>query len=69
MRFVGVPYAEAGRYEAPRPPTPWAGVRDAREPGPVAPQPQARKGLLGRLGRLVSGGEAAERGCLTLNVW
>ncbi|MDX1650795.1 MAG: carboxylesterase family protein, partial [Myxococcota bacterium] len=69
LRFAGVPYAEAGRFEAPRPVAPWAGVRDARAAGPVAPQPEVLGGRLGRLGRLASGGPAAEAGCLTLNVW
>ncbi|MCR6481374.1 carboxylesterase family protein [Amycolatopsis sp. OK19-0408] len=40
--FRGIPYATAKRFEAPREPTPWSGVRDALEAGPAAPQPPSR---------------------------
>jgi para-nitrobenzyl esterase len=40
--FAGVPYAGSpegrGRWRPPRPVEPWAGVRDATAPGPLAPQ-------------------------------
>ena len=35
--FRGIPYAEAERYEMPKPITPWEGVLDAVTYGPVAP--------------------------------
>ncbi|MBR3355743.1 MAG: carboxylesterase family protein, partial [Oscillospiraceae bacterium] len=35
--FRGIPYAEAERYEMPKPVTPWEGVLDAVTYGPVAP--------------------------------
>lgn len=42
VRFSGIPYAAApvgiARFAEPRDPAPWAGVRDALEPGPNAPQ-------------------------------
>ena len=42
VRFRGIPYAAAPegelRFAAPVPPPAWDGVRDAREPGPTAPQ-------------------------------
>ena len=42
--FRGIPYAApptgAARFAAPAPHTPWRGVRDARQPGPTAPQPR-----------------------------
>ncbi|MFD4149188.1 carboxylesterase/lipase family protein, partial [Streptomyces goshikiensis] len=40
--FYDIPYATPptgrARFQAPRPHTPWPGVRDATEPGPTAPQ-------------------------------
>lgn len=35
--FYGVPYAEAERFQAPRPVAPWQGVRDALSYGYVCP--------------------------------
>jgi para-nitrobenzyl esterase len=43
--FLGVPYAEAGRFEQPRPVTAWQGVRSAQAWGPVCPIPA---GAIGR---------------------
>ncbi|ADJ50532.1 carboxyesterase [Amycolatopsis mediterranei S699] len=40
--FKGIPYATAKRFEAPKPPKPWSGVKDALEAGPAAPQPPSR---------------------------
>jgi para-nitrobenzyl esterase len=40
--FKGIPYATAKRFEAPKPPEPWSGVKDALEAGPAAPQPPSR---------------------------
>ncbi|MDX3191003.1 carboxylesterase family protein [Streptomyces sp. MN03-5084-2B] len=40
--FKGIPYATAKRFEAPKPPEPWNGVKDALEAGPAAPQPPSR---------------------------
>jgi para-nitrobenzyl esterase len=37
--FLGVPYARAGRFRAPRPPAPWTGVRWAAAGGPWCVQP------------------------------
>jgi len=34
----GIPYAQAQRFRAPMPPSPWSGVREANDFGPVAPQ-------------------------------
>ncbi|MFG3256427.1 carboxylesterase/lipase family protein [Streptomyces sp. NPDC048172] len=42
--YRGIPYAApptgAARFAAPAPHAPWQGVRDARQPGPTAPQPR-----------------------------
>ncbi len=59
--FKGIPYGAdtAGyRFQPPRPPTPWTGVRDCLTFGPMAPQATPRAG----------GGEVGED-CLDLNVW
>ncbi|WP_410666641.1 carboxylesterase family protein [Amycolatopsis sp. cmx-4-68] len=40
--YKGIRYATAKRFEAPKPPQPWSGVKDALEPGPAAPQPPSR---------------------------
>lgn len=54
LAFLGVPYAgEAPRFHTALPVECWAGVRDAGESGPSAPQ--------------TAGG--SEQGCLTVNVW
>lgn len=60
--FLGVPYAEPPvgelRFRAPRPPRPWAGVREAVEWAPRAPQPE----LTGR-------GFTGDEDCLYVNVY
>ncbi|MEV7283334.1 carboxylesterase family protein [Streptomyces sp. NPDC093252] len=64
LRYRGVPYAAPPvgdlRWASPRPPVPWAGVRDATEFGPVAVQTVD-------LG-LDLGAEPSED-CLHLNIW
>lgn len=37
--FLGIPYAEAERFEMPKPAKPWDGVRNAQTWGPVSPIP------------------------------
>ena len=63
----GVPYAEQPvgerRFQAPVPPQPWSGVRDAIEHGPVPPQGRS----------FVGGGrddpKIRDEACLTVTVW
>ena len=38
--FLGIPYAEAERFELPKPVKPWDGVKSAQAWGPVSPIPQ-----------------------------
>jgi para-nitrobenzyl esterase len=63
-RFLGIPYARARRFGAPEPTPAWSGVRDAIEPGPVAPQPHRPIGEFSH-GPLPAGSED----CLSVNVW
>lgn len=63
----GVPYAEQPvgqrRFRAPEPVTPWSGIRDALEHGPVPPQGRS----------FVGGGrddpKIRDEACLTVTVW
>ncbi|MFY7069499.1 carboxylesterase/lipase family protein [Nocardiopsis changdeensis] len=56
--FQGIPYAEADRFEAPRPAAGWDGVRDATEPGEPCAQPAGYP----------IGEYSTEEDCLDLNV-
>jgi para-nitrobenzyl esterase len=66
--FRGIPYAAstagAGRWRPPAPREPWSGVREARRPGPMAPQ---APGLISKL--LGDSGLAMDEDCLSLDVW
>jgi para-nitrobenzyl esterase len=63
--FLGLEYATAARFSAPGPVPEWHGVRDARRPGPAAPQ------LASRLAAVMGPApqDTSEAGCLTVNVW
>jgi para-nitrobenzyl esterase len=66
--FKGIPFAQPPvgelRFQAPRPPKAWSGVRDASRFGPSAPQTPIEFDLMPGLGV----GEQSED-CLTLNVF
>ncbi|HGY08633.1 MAG TPA: carboxylesterase/lipase family protein [Oceanithermus profundus] len=65
--FRGLPYAHAGRWEAPRRLDGWPGVLRAHAPGPICPQ---KGSITIRLGRLAKGYvPQANEDCLNLNVW
>jgi para-nitrobenzyl esterase len=64
ISFRGIPYATAPRFAAPGVVPGWAGVRDAMEPGPAAPQP-ARSIATFTHGVL----PATSEECLNLNVF
>ncbi len=65
--FKGVPYGAdtvTTRFQPPRPPQPWQGVRDADAFGPIAPQPQVHRGVT-----TTPEGAKVSEDCLRLNVW
>ena len=64
--FKGIPFATARRWSAPERVAPWAGVREARAAGHVAPQnPTAIAALIGG----AKGEPTQSEDCLSLNVW
>ncbi|MFG2085365.1 MULTISPECIES: carboxylesterase/lipase family protein [unclassified Spirillospora] len=67
--FLGIPYAAPpfgpNRFQAPRPPEPWDGVRDTVEYGPTAPKPGYPKPY----DALLPDPEIPGEDCLNLNVW
>ena len=76
MIFRGVPYAEApvgdNRFRAPQRKKPWIGVRDAKESGPMCPQPDMKKDPF--WGKEFYGDDRyplpeQNEDCLYLNIW
>ena len=66
--FRGIPFAKPPigplRFQAPQPPEPWDGIRDATEFGPAAPQAQ----MLAEAGRPAAPADTTGE-WLTVNVW
>jgi para-nitrobenzyl esterase len=69
--FKGIPYGDdtsgANRFRPPRPPQPWAGVRDALAYGPTAVQ--LRLPVNPERSDALSESQAVGENCLVLNVW
>jgi para-nitrobenzyl esterase len=63
-RWLGIPYAQAPRFAAPGPVTPWQGVRPATQFGKQCPQHMG-----GKVRRATLGGADYGEDCLYLNVW
>ncbi|HEX9259277.1 MAG TPA: carboxylesterase family protein, partial [Acidimicrobiales bacterium] len=63
-RFLGIPYARAGRFEQPGPVEPWTGELDANAPPPQAPQ---MPGLIEQF--MGTADLAQDERCQNLNVW
>lgn len=63
-RWLGIPYARAGRFEAPQPVEPWQGIRPARAMALQCPQMFGSNAKRARL-------ESPDYGedCLALNIW
>ncbi|KAJ7785270.1 carotenoid ester lipase precursor [Mycena maculata] len=62
--FLGVPFAQAGRFEAPSAPKVFKGVQDATEFGPACPQQSLSIPLFGS-----SGFPSISEDCLSINVF
>src|ERR1044072_2618901 len=69
--LYGAPTSGANRFMPPRPPAPWAGIREAVSSQAQAPQlpgrPERRPELRTILGPADTSSESED--CLTLNVW
>ncbi len=69
--FRGVPYGAstegANRFMAPKPPTPWTGIRDTIANGPRAFQPF--RPMIPEIGDALTGSGPMSEDCLLVNIW
>lgn len=63
-RWRGIPYAQAERFAAPEPPTPWSGIRDATHAGPQCPQMYGNQAKRARMAK-----PDFDEDCLSLNIY
>ena len=70
MRFFGIPYAAPPeRFELPRPPLSWEGVRDMDDPGPAAPHRIKPFPMVDPAPLVGPGSDGSDGDYLRLNVW
>ncbi|MBE1526355.1 para-nitrobenzyl esterase [Sphingopyxis sp. OAS728] len=70
VRFLGIPYAAPpARFELPRPPLSWEGVRDMDDPGPAAPHRIKSFPMVDPTPLVGPGSDGRDGDYLRLNVW
>ena len=70
IRFLGIPYAAPpARFELPRPPISWEGVRDMVDPGPAAPHRIKPFPMVDPTPLVGPGSDGSDGDYLRLNVW
>ncbi|WP_447763228.1 carboxylesterase/lipase family protein [Sphingopyxis panaciterrae] len=69
-RFLGIAYAAPPiRFQLPRSPMPWEGVRDAVEPGPAAPHRVGPFPMIDPTPLIGHGSDGGDGDYLRLNIW
>lgn len=67
--FLGIPYAQAGRYEMPKPVAKWKGLHTAQHYGEICPNGSTFVSQADFLTRSGVNNIPNENSCLNLNVW
>ncbi len=67
--FLGIPYAQAGRYEMPKPVAKWNGIHTAQHYGEICPNGSTSVSQAEFLTRSGVNNIPNEDSCLNLNVW